>query len=102
MASVLSHKEALSAVTGGAQLRARHLADLGAARGAGDGGEDVLAGGVAALDEVEAELVALLGGEAAIALDGGGDVVAAIEELAEHRERLVAAAVGQLQAGQRV
>ena len=64
--------------------------------------QDLLAGGVAALDEREADLVALLGFELAILSHGGAEIEAALQQLAEDDQRLVAPAGGELGGGERV
>ena len=68
----------------------------------GEVGEDLLARGVATLDQDEADLVALLRRHLAIAAQRRRDVEAALDELLHDRQRLVASAGAQLGGGQRV
>jgi hypothetical protein len=83
------------------ELRLGHAGDLAAAA-ADQIAEDLLAGGVAALAEREADLVTERGVEAPIATEGGGQIEPAIEELPRDREGFVATAGPQLGRRQRV
>src|SRR5262245_7788841 len=78
-------------VARGLQLGLGHLRDLVAAA-SGEVRKDLLAVGVAPLDQRDADLVALFRRHLAIAPQRGRDVEAALDQLLDDRQRLVAPA----------